>query len=180
MNPPRYLPVCCLLLLSMAGCQQSITDRLMGEWVGTPDTAAAAAERSAKLKAKEVKNGDTDEAALPVGDEVASTRGKTDLEGHNVTVELNFMGHRDVHMEIAQGGPPLDGTWRVVQTLPPRGAEIEIRLKQETSDKDSKPKTSEKRRFVIDFQGDESNAGFTLFEKGADPQFGRLYFERKK
>lgn len=180
MNHSRYLAICCLLLLPIAGCQQSITDRLMGEWVGTPDTAAAAAERSAKLKAKEAENGQTEAAALPVDEEVTTTRGKTDLEEHEVTIELDFTGSRDVHMEIAQGGAPLEGSWRVVQVLPPRGAEIEISLKHPNGKSAGKAPTTEKRRFVIDFQGDDSDAGFTLFEKGADPQFGRLYFERQK
>lgn len=179
MNHSRYAAICCLLLLSIAGCRQSIGDRLLGDWVGKPDTAAAAAERSAQLKAKSADKGG-EEDTLPVDEEGAATRGKTDLEQHNVSITLRFENSRDVKMSIAQGGPPLEGSWRVVQTLPPRGAEIEISLKQPNGKADGKPKTPEKRRFVIDFQGDDADAGFTLFEKGADPQFGRLYFQQTK
>lgn len=162
----------------MAGCQQSLTDRLMGEWVGTPDTAAAAAERSAQTKANAAEMGG-EAAALPVDENLTKKREKTDLEQHDVTITLDFKNRTDVEMKIAGGGQPLNGRWRLVQALPPRGAEIEISLKHDASEKDGKPQSTEKRRFVIDFQGDDNDAGFTLSEKGADPQFGRLYFKRK-
>lgn len=166
----------------LAGCQQSLSSRLEGEWRGRPDTAAAAAERSKKLKAKQNEDEQTEDA-FPGDKQPAADKGKTDLEQHDVTIELNFKSDKTISMSLGDGSQPLTGVWRILQTLPPRGAEIEITSQpaEQPAEKTSpEDKTVEqKRRFVIDFQGDNAADGFTLVEKGADPKFGRLYFTPK-
>lgn len=168
------------LCLLATGCQQSVSTRLVGAWQGRPDTTAAAAKRSAELKAKERKLAGDDAVAAPTDAESDETPAKTDLELHDLAIELTFAENSEVSMSLGDGSQPLNGTWRVVEILPPRGAEIEISLaeiKTEATDKPAPP--SEKRRFIVDFQGDDPASGYTLVEKGADPQFGRLYFEKK-
>ncbi len=158
----------------IAGCQQSITGRLVGDWIGRPDTAAAAAVRSAKLKARH--KSDSNEAIEPPSVEEATAKlGKTDLEHHDVTIRMSLAGDKTATMSLGDGSEPLAGVWRVIEKLPPSGAEIEISL---SGADDGSPGRAGRRRFIIDFQEIDEAAGFTLVEKGADPQFGRLYFTR--
>lgn len=168
------------LCMLATGCQQSVSTRLVGAWQGRPDTTAAAAKRSAEQKAKERSLAGDDAAAAPTDAESDVTPAKTDLELHDVVIDLTFAETAEVTMSLGDGSQPLRGTWRVVETLPPRGAEIEISLAKTTTAEPDKPAPpSEKRRFIVDFQGNDPAAGYTLVEKGADPQFGRLYFEKK-
>lgn len=170
------LTVC--FVVPVAGCQQSISSRLEGQWHGKPDTVAAAAERSKKLKDKQKEANET-AAIVPVEDQAAAAKGKTDLEQHDVTINLTFHSDKTIAMELGDGSQPLVGRWRILQTLPPRGAELEI-TSRPTGKLSPEDKVDEqKRRFVIDFQGDDAKDGFTLVEKGADPKFGRLYFAPK-
>jgi hypothetical protein len=163
-------------LLYSVGCQQSITSRLAGAWIGRPDTAAAAAARSAKLKANQ--NGESNPVAnLPSDDAATAELGKTYLEQHDVTIHMSFAGDKNVRMSLGDGSEPLAGVWRVVSTLPPDGAEIEISLNESEGDQ---PPRNEKRRFIVDFQQNGAAPGFTLIEKGADPQFGRMYFTKRE
>ena len=175
---------CLLALLVTPGCQQPVRERIVGQWIGKPDTAAAAAERVAKQQAAaEKKSGDEQDEAVPKQDSTAKL-GVTDLEGHDVTILLYFNSDKTVKMSLGDESQPREGVWRVVESLPPQGAEIEISLttKAEPGAEDEKPskqKSVEKRRFIIDFQQQDDSTGFTLIEKGADPKFGRLYFEQK-
>lgn len=186
--PARLLPVgatlirCKLLFgtavassLLLVGCQQSATSRLVGEWVGRPDTAAAAAARGDKLKAKQ-RSGTTAAVEAPSDEEAAAELGKTDLEQHDVIICMTLGSNKRVSMSLGDHSQPLEGVWRVVTTLPPDGAEIEISLTQSSEEMSER---AEKRRFIIDFQENDNAPGFTLVEKGADPQFGRLYFVRE-
>lgn len=164
--------VCPAILL--AGCQQSITSRLVGEWTGCPDTASAAAARSAKRKAQQQSEPDAI-ADAPTDAKATSELGKTELEQHDVTINMALAADKSARMSLGDGSEPLAGVWRVVTTLPPDGAEIEISLSHSNAD----PRPQEKRRFIIDFQQHNDETGFTLVEKGADPIFGRLYFVRQ-
>ncbi|QDU54955.1 hypothetical protein Pan181_11400 [Aeoliella mucimassa] len=166
----------------MSGCQESIRDRLVGEWVGQPDTAAAAAERVAKRQESQ----DSEKATgngMPVQDATNKLE-QTDLEGHEVTIRLQFKGDKTVHMSLGDNSEPREGHWRVLTLLPPDGAEIEITLDaseaSEADDQTATKKAGEKRRFIVDFQQDGEKPGFTLVEKNSDPKFGRLYFEKKQ
>ncbi len=163
------------LLVASAGCQQTVRSRLVGTWTGRPDTAADAAARSAKLKAKQRSEGGSG-VDSPTEDAATAELGKTDLEQHDVAVCMTFADDKTVAMALGDGSEEVAGVWRVVATLPPDGAEIEISL---TDSEGESSKRNEKRRFIIDFQENGDAPGFTLVEKGADPQFGRLYFVRE-
>lgn len=152
-----------------------MSSRLEGVWVGRPDTAAAAAERSARLKAEQQGASDSP-TAVPVDQPPPAAKGRTELEQHDLAIRLDFAADGHVTMSLGDGSERLDGTWRIVSLLPPDGAEIEINLKQDGEPTEAARR--EKRRFIIDFQKHDEQAGFTLVEKGADPQFGRLYFVR--
>ena len=166
------LPLSCLLVFAivvLTGCQQSMTGRLTGEWVGRPDTAAAAQERSAKLKAR---HQEADASVDAPTEDAASNLGATDLEQHDVTIRMTLDGDKTARLSLGDGSKALTGIWRLVTTLPPDGAEVEISLEADGKD------AIQKRRFIIDFQQNGDSSSFTLVEKGADPQFGRLYFVR--
>jgi len=105
---------------------------------------------------------------------------RTDLEGVEVAIELNFLEGGKVEMS-REGGESYRGVWRVIERIPPKGAEIEIsRLADDDSNaQGEEPKIAEKRRFTLEFQNDGQTPGFLLKEKGADPQFGQLYFRKQ-
>ncbi len=168
---PRWTASASLLVLLLgllSGCQPSDSSRLVGDWVGHPDSAASAAERSAN-------RGDQAAGAAPQPDATArNSLGATLLEGVEVRVRLTFQREGDVTMELEGEETTLAGVWRVVADLPPNGVEIEISLLKEGEERGT-----QKRRFLVDFQPDGDTPGFTLREKGADPQFGRLYFTKQ-
>jgi hypothetical protein len=183
-RPARWplLPIC-LLLLNVAGCQASVESQLVGKWRGTPDSRQGAAERKAKLAgttpADDAENG----AAVMVADNPEAEARRTDLEGVDVAIDLEFGDDGKIDMTRV-GGESYRGVWRVIERIPPHGAEIEISRLAEGPQQaqaeagDDEPKIAEKRRFTIEFQKDGETDGFLLKEKGADPQFGRLYFRR--
>lgn len=182
MSPRVFLLFIATAMLVSIGCQQSMSNRLEGKWVGRPDSAEAAADRSARLKAEQ--QGAAEESpAVPVDDMPPAARQRTELEQHDVEIHLDFAADKQVTMSLGNDREPLHGVWRVVATLPPDGAEIEIHLKPPGESSTAAPTSGErreKRRFIIDFQKHGAEAGFTLMEKGADPQFGRLYFVRQQ
>ena len=162
----------CLAVL--VGCQPSTPSRLLGKWEGHPDTPKAAASREALQKAKQPA-GEADSSLLkPTSN---GHLGETLLEGFEVGISLHFTKDKKVAMQLLGKQEPLVGVWRVVTTLPPDGAEIEIGLMEKKS---TKGKTPVKRRFLIEFHPNGETPGFTLQEKGADPAFGRLYFKQVK
>lgn len=167
-----------LILLSSVGCQQSTSGRLVGKWTGHVDSADKANSRKAQLKEK----ADAAEAPGEAPEDVESSAEPTVLEGVEVRVDLEFESGGRAQMTL-DGKEPLVGVWRVIRTIPPDGAEIEIGLLVVSSadaekDSDGELKVGEKRRFEIEFQPDGDTPGFMLHEKGADPKFGRLYFTK--
>lgn len=152
-----------------------MSGRLTGEWVGQPDTAAAARERSARLRAEHQQASGAG-LDVPTEDAAEAELGTTDLERHDVTIRMTLGGDKTAHLSLGDGSREVSGVWRLVTSLPPDGAEIEI----STSADDESAEQIEKRRFIIDFQDAGDRPGFTLIEKGAEPQFGRLYFTRSK
>lgn len=165
----------------LVGCQSSVESQLVGSWRGTPDSAAAAAARDSKAKAAANKDSGAGPADAPlVEDDPETEQQPTDLEAVDVTIDLTFDDEGAVAMSRV-GGETYNGVWRVIERIPPQGAEIEIsRLADgaKAEGEEAKPKIPEKRRFTIEFEKDGENEGFLLKEKGADPQFGRLYFRR--
>jgi hypothetical protein len=183
--PARWpLLTLCLMLSTFVGCQASVESQLTGKWRGTPDSRQAASERKAKLEKNGATQNDTEnDAPVTVEDNPEAEARRTDLEGVDVVIDLVFGDDGKVAMTRVSG-ESYRGVWRVIERIPPQGAEIEIgRLADEApsakeKEGDTEPKIAEKRRFTIDFQKDGETDGFLLKEKGADPQFGRLYFRR--
>jgi len=157
-----------LLLLSTSGCQQRTAGKLLGQWVGTPDTAASRAERESQ------KYGET---ASP--DEVASRsptpENATDWERYDRSVTLDFIDYERVEMALAdETEGSLSGKWRVVSTTP-IGCTIEVETEGDRS------AAVVRRQFQLDLdEGEGECVGFTLMEVGADRQLGTLYFSRPK
>jgi len=151
-----------LLLLSASGCQQRAAGKLIGRWAGTPDTAAARAERESK------KYGETTSASV-------SPENVTDWEHYDPSVTLDFVDHERVEMALSgKTEEPLSGKWRIVSTTP-IGCTIEV----ETETEDSEGVV--RRQFQLDLDECEGQCvGFTLIEVGADRQLGTLYFCRQE
>ncbi|MGI9456422.1 MAG: hypothetical protein ACR2NU_07660, partial [Aeoliella sp.] len=116
-----------LLLIGLSsGCQQSTSNRLVGNWEGRPDTVAAAAERSVKLKAKQNSesgvDADNSDASGPLPEVGGNdSLGATLLEGYDVLIRIELKSGGDVKMELAGEEKLLTGVWRVVAELPPKG-----------------------------------------------------------
>jgi len=158
-----------LLLLSTSGCQQRAAGKLLGQWVGTPDTAASRAERESK------KYGET--ASVSKSASVAPENA-TDWERYDRSVTLDFIDYERVEMALVGGSKPeepeepLSGKWHVVSTTP-IGCTIEVKTEGEQSE------TVVRRQFQLDLDEHEGQCvGFTLIEVGADRQLGTLYFCR--
>jgi len=170
-----------LALLPLVGCYQTPASKLEGKWLGKPDSTAAAEKRSQAAQAASDSVAPTEATGVKDG----SASGTTDLEAFDIGIRLDFHDDKTVDMSLADGSETRPGIWRVVTTLPPNGAEIEITWVEENKDPTKLPDEPaltpiEKRRFLVEFEeglpnGDDI-AGFTLREKGADIKFGRLYF----
>lgn len=174
-----------LALFSLVGCYQTPAGMLEGKWLGKPDSTAAAKKRGDAAQTSTAGMAPTE----ATGGQGKAT-GATDLEAYDIGIHLDFHSDKTVEMALADGSQPRSGIWRVVTTLPPNGAEIEITWVEENES----PKTPtdepeltsiEKRRFLVEFENgsaaegateDEGIAGFTLREKGAEIKFGRLFF----
>lgn len=158
--------VACLLL---AGCQQQITSKLSGKWVGSPDTPESRTKRETE------KYGDSG----TFEEEQANGGGpkKTDWEDFNVAVEWDFLSRSDVEMTLDGVGQKVSGNWKIIGTSP-TGCTIEVVTNSDQSSGDAKPV---RRRFEIEFDEREGElVGFLLHESGADRQLGILYFQRPK
>lgn len=154
-----------LLLLGAVGCQQRTAAKLLGEWVGRPDTAAARAQREAE------EYGDTRSADQP-GALQETSEIVTDWQKVDVGVKFRFVSRTQLEMSLADGTEPRSGTWQVLETSP-TGCTIEV-------ESDTGPEQSaELRRFKLKVdERDGTLTGFLLTEMGADRQLGALYFRR--
>jgi hypothetical protein len=151
-----------LLLLSTLGCQQGTAAKLLGEWVGRPDTADARDQREAE------KYGDK-RSGEKLG---TSSETITDWQLVDIGVKFHFVSPTQLEMSLADGAEPHSGTWRVLETLP-TGCAIEVESATGPG------QSAELRRFqlVMD-ERDGTLTGFLLTETGADRQLGALYFSR--
>lgn len=154
-----------LLLFGTTGCQQQIAGKLLGTWVGQPDTAAARSEREAE---KYGTRSDSGETQLSGAEKVP-----TDWEAYDVELRFEFVDHQHVNMALANGSEPIAATWRVLETSP-TGCMIEV----VTPEQEGQGR-AEVRHFELEM--DERNGelvGFLLTESGADRQLGAIYFSR--
>jgi len=159
-------------VLVLGGCQQRTVGQLLGKWVGSPDTAAARADREAQ------KYGET--SAQGKGQAIEPDR-ITDWERYDQSVSLHFVDHERLEMSLSGGSgtdeskpggvESLTGKWRVVSTTP-IGCTIEVETEDGT--------TVVRRQFQLDWDEQEGQCvGFTWIEVGADRQLGTLYFCRQ-
>lgn len=154
-----------LLTVGIAGCQQRAASKLLGQWVGRPDTAAARAERES------LKYGETSSASeeTPSSTESATV---TDWERYETGVRLEFVDHEHVEMSLSEGSKPLSGKWSIFSTSP-IGCTIEVDTDGESDSE------IVRRQFRLDLDEREGVCvGFTMMEEGADRQLGSLYFQR--
>lgn len=153
-------------ILCTSGCQQRVAGKLLGQWVGTPDTAASRAERESQ------KYGETASASEAASPSIAP-ESVTDWERYDRSITLDFVDHERVEMALSgETEGSLSGKWRVVSTTP-IGCTIEVEAHGEKSE------TVVRRQFQLDLDEREGQCvGFTLMEVGADRQLGTLYFRR--
>lgn len=156
-----------LLLLSLmflatsSGCQQSTTGKLQGRWTGKPDTQAARNQRAAK------KYGDSTNK-LP--DAKAQQPRQTDWERYDVAVNFHFINASQLEISLADGSQTQKGTWKILKTTA-TGCRIEVKIDE----------SLQLRQFELQMDEKEGRCvGFLLSEVGADPQLGRLYFQRSE
>lgn len=183
-----FKPVCLAVLLLAAGCSpQTPSQRLVGEWVGRPDTFAAQKQRNpiptapgreatAKAQAPTKPTGAQDKLSRMQPSET------TDLEAYDFAITLDFREDAQVVMTL-NGQQPLTGRWEVLSTdVGVSRLEIVPTVEPEAAANGSaeqKPAADEqptKRIFTIRFN--KAGDGFTLREEGADIRFGWLYFQR--
>ena len=181
----------CLLLgglLLMSGCYESDAGRLQGRWRGTPDTAAARAQRKAKRLQKAGKAVQTD-SSQPNKSKSKGDRPRqplSDWEQFDFFVLLDFVDQRKVRISLGDQGEPVEGSWQVIESS---GDRVTIQIKSDSPVIDGKQATPDgssdaasgdtrrDRQFVIRFEGKKKEC-FTMTEDGADPLQGRLFFQR--
>jgi hypothetical protein len=151
-----------LLLLGALGCQQRTTARLLGEWVGRPDTAAARALRESE------KFGDD----RPSGTLDTSSETITDWQQVDIGVKVHFVSTTQLEMSLEDGAQPQSGNWHVLEATP-----VVCTIEVETATGEGE--SAELRRFQLELDElDGELVGFLLTEVGADRQLGALYFSR--
>ena len=174
---PLVLPLGLSLIVCVAGCQESATQRLLGRWEGRQDSAKARAERWA--------------AAMQTGSVPATENADpTDLEQIEVAITLDFQSEGKIDLWRGEGQERLAGTWKVLDVVGDT-ARVQIVVRGEDALADGAPSNNEfsptgeagsqegeVRNFEIEFDESSAGQGFTLNEEGADPQFGQLYFQR--
>jgi len=147
-----------LLLIGAIGCQQRVGSKLLGTWIGQPDTATARAEREAEK----------------YGDKPASNhqQPETDWQQYDIVLKFDFVSRESLEMSLGDGSEPRSATWSVLDTSP-TGCTIEV----ETST--GAGNSAELRRFQLEIdERDGECIGFLLSEVGADRRLGAIYFRR--
>jgi len=172
---PLPLPSLFLIgvLCLMAGCQPTTANKLLGEWIGTPDTAHARAER------EELRFGANQSATSPISqtsETGEAAQGKmTDWEQFDISIKFDFVSPERLNMSLADGSQPIVAEWSLLETTP-TGCTIEVVAQAEYSSEEPV-----RRRFRLEFeQQNGSLNGFLLREVGADPQLGAMYFRPAK
>jgi hypothetical protein len=167
--------ICCWfgIVLAATGCQQRNAAKLVGSWVGKPDSAAARAEREA-AKYDDLVSVEPDEGEeAPKVSQAEHVAERSDWEAYDVEVELEFTDLQHVKLALADGSQPIDGRWVVIETSP-TGLTIEIISGEE-------PPPPTRRRFLVELDEREGDTfGFLLSEVGTDRQLGSLYFTSRQ
>lgn len=139
-----------------AGCQDRLADKLLGRWIGQPDTSANQAEREAlryhdltisqppkgpmqiqdptqtvdrSIETQRPAAGQRDSLPKTSGQGTTSSIDATDWEQYDVQILLEFARSRQVHMSLTNGSEPRSGIWRVVRETP-IGIVIEIETRR--------------------------------------------------
>ena len=166
--PYRCIPL--LLVTLLVGCDGALTptQRLVGTWVGRPETAAERVER--EWPGGGAWGGEKDgDSPKPNAEELPPP---TDLEAYaelRVSMELAPLGRASLSLD---GGRPLEGRWSIT---PGEGRRLQLEIEV-----DRAQGAAERRRFEIEMvrAGDDQPERFVLREAESDLRFGRLIFER--
>lgn len=174
---PNRLPLAALVLAVVAGCDGALTptQRLVGEWVGRPETAD-------ERLAREWPGGGAwggENARGAEGPTAADESPPTDLEALGelrVTMRLKPLGKAELSLD---GGRTRRGVWSV-QPGEGRRLLVEIAVGPEGADGLDNASQRERRRFEIEMvrRVDGEPERFVLRESEADLRFGRMIFER--
>lgn len=196
-RPPRIavgtgLLVVAIALVLAAGCDTKLTksQRIVGEWVGRPETAAERVVREwPRATPDTLVDPDDQQVATAVADEPP-----TDLEeatGVRIAMRLTDDGKAQLSL---RGDEPRRGTWEL-EPLDGRRAVLSIEVDKpepeppaegnppnapdedptaSNKNKNASARPAERRRFDIEFLA--PGPGFVLREAGADRRFGRLLF----
>lgn len=177
MPAPPNLRWLLLVALVATGCDgpATVAQRLTGEWVGRPESAA---ERTVREWPTRKADPDNPEIA-----EAAAAAPPTDLEAFpDVRVQMRLDASGAAELSLA-GGDPLTGQW-VVTPIEGRRAVLEIAVVKDpnkgNAEDDNSPEGADpgdalkSRRFDVELLAD--GKGFVLREQGADRRFGRLIF----
>ena len=167
---------------SFLGCGLNGAAELQGKWIGTPDNAAAQAEReAAKYNELVAATNPADAAEETEQDGPRRPVMVTDWEHYDVTVTLEFLDARRVRLTAAcdVAGSPVEGEWKIVESGP-AGVVIEVITPGDaTGEPDGETARPVRRRFELGLDRRESGlVGFTFNEVGADRRLGTLYFRR--
>ncbi len=158
--------------MTVPGCgPQSVSERLLGTWVGAPDPAAGKIDRPV--------------AAVQLEDEKPVDAGQstpTDLEAFQFRITIQFAKNGAATMWLDDSSR-IEGSWQVlsvdrdiVQLELTDGPPQLRREKGDSTEPIDSPAQREQRRFELEF--DTEQEAFTLKEEGADKRFGRLLFKR--
>ena len=174
MNRPthcRRLPLLLAILACLAatgGCDAplSLSQQLVGDWVGRPESAAERTVR--EWPTREADPNDPEIA------EAAAETPPTDLESFgSVRVELQLDDAGKAKLTLV-GDKPLVGQWSLPLVEGRRGVlEIKVQRGEVKGEK-----TFETRRFDVEALKPIDGEGFVLREQNSDRQFGRLLFRR--
>ncbi|MEM9185534.1 MAG: hypothetical protein AAGB00_03465 [Planctomycetota bacterium] len=176
--------VCVAAFSGVTGCGTApLEQQLLGEWVGSPDSAAARESRTpskltqltgratdgANAAGEKAAEEEITAAADPVNAESPhpAAAEATDLDAFDFRITLNLRPRGELRMSLS-GGAALAGSWQVLVQEGATGV-LELVSKPEGA-------VAQQRRFEVAM--DPNGAGFTLREEGADPRFGWLYFRR--
>ena len=163
-----FAVVLVLAAVAAVGCQQSATQRLVGQWEGSPaPTRPGGGVQEAPSPAAEA----TEATEAPA----TTSAAVTDLESFDIRITLDLDEDGRVRMWREDRRDELTGTWKVLDTLGPTNR-LQITANAAPEASSAPGERDQLRHFQIEW--DESGESFTLVEEGADPQFGFLTFRR--
>lgn len=173
MPPTRWIVVPLLTIL-VVGCDGPLTvsQRLAGEWVGRPETAAERTLREWPGRRGEDGNVDPENPEIVAAIEKALA---TDLEAVGpmaIQMRLDELGSATLELN---GQQALEGIWSLT-AVEGRRAQLEVSIDADGESEAEAGAEPTRRRFTIEFL--RTGEAFVLQEIGADPRFGRLLFQR--